>query len=242
MKYEAKNNGSVATSQALSTPWDNINQSDSRIKCAALGTGYHLIRNAEWTTIARNAELIGTNWDSSVVGSGGMILGHTDGGPSNTIIASINDSDGYYGTNDGILSPGDDIFTNFGMNAPPAYLGQRRTLFLSNNEVIWDLSGNIWEWNDETCLQGDPWYNTGAGYEQWGSDVNIDGTEKTLAGPVGNYVTYGIGFYNGCLTNGNAFLRGGDWNEGFYAGVFELSLYYQPSNTYDRGFRCTYTP
>ena len=79
MKYEAKaetNAGGSYDSDGLSVnlsnykpgstasnlPWRSINRVNARTECQSLGSGYDLISNAQWQTIARNLELQGTNW------------------------------------------------------------------------------------------------------------------------------------------------------------------------------------
>lgn len=242
MKYGAKNLTNIATSQAALSPWVSINLTNARNNCTGFGSRYHLITNAEWTTIARNVELVGSNWNSTVVGSGFMFSGHNDNNPANALAASTNDSDGYNGTNDGISSPGDGSYTNFLSNDARAYMGQKRTLVLNNSEIIWDLSGNVYGWTNDTCTQGDPWYSTGA-WIDW-TNVNINTIEKTLGGPIGNYTaSNSIGRYYGCTTLNNGFLRGGSWAEGAGAGVFYLNLVDSPSaGSTAHGFRCAYTP
>ncbi|MFO8054870.1 MAG: hypothetical protein R6U19_06900, partial [Bacteroidales bacterium] len=76
MKWEAKNVGGNATSQAAETPWVSISQTEAIANCSALGEGYHLITNEEWMTIARNVEQVEDNWNSSVVGIGGLYRGN----------------------------------------------------------------------------------------------------------------------------------------------------------------------
>ena len=62
-KYEMKDNGSnEAIIQVADTPWVNISKSDAKDKCVALGVGYDLITNDEWQTMARNIELVESNW------------------------------------------------------------------------------------------------------------------------------------------------------------------------------------
>ncbi len=80
MKYEAKNDGSGgAVSQATGTPYVNINRSNAIAKCIELGENYDLITNDEWQSLARNIELIASNWDTGTIGaSGGLNQGHSD--------------------------------------------------------------------------------------------------------------------------------------------------------------------
>ena len=94
IKYEAKNNGSdEAISQATSTPWVSINRDDSIAECKDIGAKYDLITNDEWQSIARNIELVGSNWKNSTVGDvGGLSTGHSDNVPSSALAASSNDN------------------------------------------------------------------------------------------------------------------------------------------------------
>ena len=245
MKYEVKNVSNVATSQAALTPWVSMNQSNARNNCTIFGNRYHLITNAEWVTIARNTESVGANWNTSVVGSGFMYSGHNDAGPASQLsISNINDPYDQTGDNqttcDGFYSNGfvvaDDVITG------GACLGQKRVLILNNSEEIWDLSGNVWEWNNDTCSQGDPWYS-GAAWIDW-TNSSVNTNEKTLGGPLGNYnKTKGVGVYYGCTTAGNAFIRGGESTYGLSAGAYILYLGSTPASTnINRGFRCAYTP
>ncbi len=245
MKYEARQlNSSHPTSIANSTPWSSITQAQARTACSALGSNYNLITNVQWTTIARNIEHVGSNWNTSVVGSGWIFSGHNDNGPSSVLNASFDDNDGYYRTNDN-LSSCDGVYSLFGSTNDTisglACAGQKRTLFLNNSELIWDLAGNIGEWNNDTCTQGDPWYS--GGWIEW-TDSNVNTVEKTSAGPIGNYTaSNGVGRYIGCSSNGNGLIRGGIYSDGSYAGVHLLAFNQPPiQNIGWLGFRCTYTP
>jgi hypothetical protein len=157
MKYEAKNEGGIANSTASGTPWVTLTWQQAKIECNNLGSGYHLITDNEWLTIAHNVEQVAPNWNSSVVGSGFMYSGHNDNGPPSSLSASTNDSDGYYQTGQ-----------TTGSN-------QRRTLTLSNGEVIWDLAGNVWEWTDKNISVADRYHG---GDQQWMSYTSDDGTGK----------------------------------------------------------------
>ncbi|MCB0415415.1 MAG: hypothetical protein KDD50_13855 [Bdellovibrionales bacterium] len=128
-----------AVSRASGTPWTRILYSDAIAECSEIGTGYRLITNTEWNKIALDIESVADNW------SGGLLTsGHTDGaidtnavadGWSYTgnLLAAGSDSDGYEGT-------GNTSAQAFGSGGE-----QRRTLKLSNGEIIWDMSGNARE-------------------------------------------------------------------------------------------------
>ncbi|MFA5169334.1 MAG: prepilin-type N-terminal cleavage/methylation domain-containing protein [Candidatus Paceibacterota bacterium] len=218
MQYEAK---AGAVSTPTGNPWVSIPQYSASVidaieACSSLGSGYHLITNAEWTVLASDAKQQPSNWNGSV-----MYRGHTDGSPNNALSVS-NTSNPYDQTGQ---TSGE----------------QRRTLNLQNGNVIWDFSGNVWEWTNNTCTIGTGtgnWYNSGA-WIDW-TDSNLSDYERKTAG-VGSSLTSsnGVGRYYGCTANGNAFLRGGGWDSGSGAGAFALTLTYSPSYTYTAlGFRC----
>src|SRR5665648_508893 len=132
MKYEAKNVSGVATSQATGTPWVSITQTTSLSTATAACSGCHLITEAEWMTLAQNVLSVASNWSSGSVGSGYIYSGHNDNSPANSLAADSNDNNGYSGTG----------------NSSPS--NQRRTLTLTNGEVIWDMAGNVDEWTSGT--------------------------------------------------------------------------------------------
>ncbi|MEA3514679.1 MAG: SUMF1/EgtB/PvdO family nonheme iron enzyme [Nanoarchaeota archaeon] len=234
MKYEAKNVGGNATSQADGTPWASITQTNAIAECASLGAGYHLITNAEWMTIARNIEQQTANWADGVigstVGSGGLYRGNV-------------------GNLDSVGYDGDDPESGTGRDT-------KAELALSNGGTIWDLSGNVWEWTDDTIVCAGASCTT----EEMPYDSNPDSEwiEFTAINTYGllsydeirpsnsNWnADYGVGrLYtddNAANPTGNvhAFLRGGGSDAGANAGAFALLLSDAPSAS-DRkiGFRC----
>jgi hypothetical protein len=223
MKYEAKSVSGVATSQTANTPWVSISQTNAIAKCSALGSGYHLCSKEETQTINRNIEAQASNWTGGSVGSGGLWRGHSDGSPGNTL-ASSTDSDPYYGTG----------------NSSPSI--EKRTFTLSNGNVIWDWSGNVWEWLNGTCTPGSgsgKWYNSGA-WIQW-SDSNLNDYERSTLGPSNSSYTssQNMGRYVGCTASGNAIRFGGQYDDGESAGCYGLVLVNLPSDTGGGiGFRC----
>lgn len=241
MKYEAKDNGSsVAVSTASNTPWVSIKQSDARTEGSeACPAGCHLMTLNEWLTIAHNVMSVPSNWSGGAVGSGAVFGGHNDGNPGNSIVASTNDSDGYVGTGN-------------------ASGNQRRTLTLSNGEVIWDFVGNVWEWVDETTIGVGTMpgltSDTTDEYKSW-TDPNIQygtyakvfpGYGSLLAAQNGWAQSQGLGKM---ITNYNAttergFIMGGAYTTGnVNAGIFTLRLNYTPSQqSSTTGFRASYTP
>ena len=236
MKYEAKNAGSnVPVSTAAGTPFVSVNQTNAAIYSQNVAgcTGCHLITEAEWMTIAQNVLSVASNWDNGAgvhaVGTGYIYSGHNDNVPANALAAAA-DNDPYNGT--GQVSPSN----------------QKRTLTLSNGEVIWDLAGNVWEWTSATTTGGQPGITgTGGNWRQWNVvsnsgtiSPNPSATATGIANANNWTSAYGIGqiWSNTEETGLRGFLRGGSWNSGDPAGVLALDLGYAPSTaSADVGFR-----
>ena len=225
MQYEAKNVGGIAISQAELTPWHTISQTQAQAACKAIGA--HLINNAEWMAIARDAESVSLNWNGSV-----MYRGHTDNVPANSLASDGVDS--YYGT---------------GQSFPSE---QRRTLILSNGQIIWDFAGNVWEWVDYTILTTEmPTPRTGwLEFNQitnWGTNLGYDNVGPKDKSKIGNngvgriYADPDTSYSNNSPYDNtvHAFLRGGSWADGSYAGAFALALSRSPADALTGlGFRC----
>jgi formylglycine-generating enzyme required for sulfatase activity len=169
-------------------------------------------------TIAQNVLSVASNWSGGTVGSGYIYSGHNDNAPANALAADSSDSNGYSGE------------TNTGGN-------QRRTLTLTNGEVIWDLAGNVYEWttgtiaaNAQPGLSGESAY----AWKQWnnasllmnGLPYNSQPASTGISGITGWSSTQGIGqlYSNYGETGARAFLRGGYWSGGSGAGVLSLNL------------------
>jgi prepilin-type N-terminal cleavage/methylation domain-containing protein len=236
-------NGRTIASVASGYPIANIDQPTAASYCTTAGAS--LITNAEWMTIARNIEAQPSNWRNGVIGSvdtsptnGGLYRGHSDNNPANALAANTDDNLGYEGTGNANETP---------------VSRERRTHTLSNGEVIWDLSGNVWEWTNNTILGKDQptgsstgwiWreYNTG----QSNSITNFGTLSRDLIGPSnsnwGSTQNMGQIYSDGTSTSNTsyAFLRGGFWNFSSNAGVFTLGLHFGASSVAGNyiGFRC----
>ncbi|MFZ2126096.1 MAG: prepilin-type N-terminal cleavage/methylation domain-containing protein [Candidatus Microsaccharimonas sp.] len=236
MKYEAKNVSGVAMSQASGAPWVSIIQSDAIAASQTTCEGCHLVSEAEWMTLAGNVLSVSSNWSGGVVGSGYIYSGHNDGSPGNALVASSTDTDGYNGTGQSGTS------------------SQRRTLTLTNGEVVWDLSGNIWEWTTGTLSGGQlpgvigqpiQWQNWNDSQLSWNGLPSISRptsltsaydlsliTSWTIANGVGGLFS----FHSDTLPRG--FLRSGGWDAFPDVGVLTLHLGNVPSSTNEFiGFR-----
>lgn len=140
MKYEAKiagqSNGNqtysstfVPESRADGTPWVNISQTNAIAQASTVTncSGCHLISEAEWMTIATNVLSVPSNWSGGAVGAGYIYNGHNNSNPASALDASVSDTDGLYGITGG--------------TGGTSLLNNRRTLTLTNGNVIWDLAG-----------------------------------------------------------------------------------------------------
>lgn len=192
----------------------------------------HLITEAEWMTIAQNVLSVASNWSGGSVGSGYIYSGHNDNSPATALVASTDDSDGYYGTG----------------NSSSSGANQRRTLTLTNGEVIWDMAGNTWKWTSGTVGGGQPGIS-GGGYawREWTSITSYGSlmvspfpSSTNLSGSNSWTSSNGIGeVYTS--TESTAILgivRGGRWLATNNAGILSLSIADSPSSLQNYiGFR-----
>lgn len=235
MKYEAKDVSGTATSVAAGTPWSGISQTDAITQsAAACSEGCHLITENEWMTITQNVLSVASNWSGGTVGSGYIYSGHNDNAPASTLAATTNDADGYYGE------------TNTGGD-------QRRTLTLTNGEVIWDFAGNVWEStqgvigaNQQPGLLGESAY----AWKQWNDTSLLQHELPDIAMPA-NIDISGSGSWSSTQRIGklyskytetvaHSYIRGGSYSISTGAGVLSLRLLYSPTGTSgDLGFRVT---
>jgi len=226
MKYEAKNaGGNVPVSTAAGTPFVSVSQIDAALYVPnVVGcTGCHLITEAEWMTIAQNVLNVDSNWSSGTVGTGYIYSGHNDNAPTSALAAVVDDNDGYNGTGN-----------TTGSN-------QKRTLTLSNGEIIWDFAGNVYEWTADTSTGGQPGITADGFASREYPDVTNPGTLPapnifpTATGIANANIwdsTNGIGqIYSSTEETGlHSFVRSGNWNTNYATGVLTLHLGYAPSS------------
>lgn len=243
MKYEAKikdndegyqtyNNSFVPESRPTGTPWVNIRQVDAIEESKTACVGCHLISEAEWMTLAQNVLGIDSNWDDDSgghqVGVGYIYPGHSDNDPANALAIS-NENDGYSDTNQ---TSGK----------------QRRTLTLSNGEVIWDMSGNVYEWTSGQTTGVQPGV-VGAGWSlrEW-TAITADGTLPVDPSPKGTGIV-GANLWTSSNRIGmiessyddialHGMIRSGTWESPSRAGVLCLNFNVSPtSKSIKIGFR-----
>jgi prepilin-type N-terminal cleavage/methylation domain-containing protein len=121
----------------------------------------------------------------------------------------------------------------------------KRTLTLTNGEIVWDLSGNVWEWtsgvtNGTTAQQPGVAGNNYASWIEW-PNITTPGTLSPNVFPSGTGISgasswtssNGVGqlLSNPAETSLHGFPRGGSWSYGGDAGVLALSLSDSPSRT-----------
>jgi len=195
---------------------------------------HKLFRNAEWMTIARNIEAQASNWQSDVVGLDCLYGGHMDNSPASKL-ATSDDGTPYYGTN----SSDETTVTCPFVAGSDNKKASRRTMILSNGEVIWDVSGNVWEWVDEQCANASG-YSSTYWWVEW-THASLSDYEEFVAGPSDSSYdsNKGVGKYYGCTTSGKSLVRGAGWRSGLNAGVFAMAFSASPSGSGgDFGFRC----
>ncbi|EKE28016.1 MAG: hypothetical protein ACD_3C00111G0033 [uncultured bacterium (gcode 4)] len=146
MKYEAKALNWIInswfnwhsyswTDVVVSNPQDvsivNVTQPQAITACRSMWVWYHLITENEWMTIARNIELSSNNWTSWMVWSWYIHNWHVNNNPAVALTGSSDDSNWFY-------------WITWWTWTTSAF-NNKRTLTLSNWNVIWDFAWNVWE-------------------------------------------------------------------------------------------------
>lgn len=151
------------------------------------------------------------NWSGESKGVGYIYGGHNNNSPSKVLFSGSVDSNGYEGIGQ---SSGN----------------QKRTLYTSEGEAIWDFSGNLWE----QLYEGQGAYNDS---NSWREYNNITKTNpfnpNVILNTTGNVWTSSHGIGQVFHDNGNAninsisvkrtslLVRGGDWKSGvIQTGIF----------------------
>ena len=193
-------------------------------------------------TLGANIAAQNSNWSGGTPGSGHLFRGHSDNSPSANCPADSDDSKAYV--------EGADC-TAYGPGTEDDEATQRRTHYLSNGEVIWDLAGNVWEWTSYFNDSDKPYDADDAGpLNVWRQITSIDtfGSSMTQTDLIPQAAIDGGwlpaqsigGYYSGDNSLGGGLLRGGVVNSSTGAGVFSARLSYVPTSSGTLlGFRCT---
>lgn len=251
-------NNKAVVSVASGYPIAIISQTKSIARCNNIkvaGGRAHLITNKEWMTIARNAEAQASNWSLGSVGSGYLFAGHNDNAPAHALIASSKDTDKYrcaYTDTSGENETPSPCPSNTASGTSAAPGNQVRVLTLSNGSAIWDLAGNVWEWNSDTITESnEPGVSgeSGFNWREFTALTSYGNLSYDLVRPSGS--TYnsknGVGMilHNSGPSSSSLYglRRGGKWKGVETAGAFTLGLYGLPrEQLHGGGFRCASQP
>lgn len=203
------------------------------IATASLDTNFHMINNAQWQAIARDIESNADNFVGGIYNRGNSFGDQSCDASSDNV--------------------GNGCVPNGG--APH---DSKRTHTLTNGEVIWDISGNAWEWviddvdGGATTLVPNPVLDVEAGLQfnhstcGGGSDECFSSTNRLMFGPSNNAYTSTEGagyFYGGNGAYAGSVVRGGRWTFTTLSGIFYAHLDNAPSNaTQFTGTRCAWSP
>lgn len=95
--------------------------------CQGISSGYDLISNDQWMTIAHEIEQIPSNWTGGIIYDGLLYVGHSEPYPNSLCDSSVD-----YVEANCVSSAGD--------------LNENRRTHNLKNGTLWDLSGNAMEW------------------------------------------------------------------------------------------------
>ena len=229
----------VASSRWDGTPWVRLNRQNASDECMGMPPGaftgtFRIPTNIEWQVVARNVERTASNWSGGAVGTGMIATGNSDNN-ERFLEASADDSDGYVNTNNTVGEP-------WGAGAE-----QRRTLTLSNGEVVWDLAGNGREWVSDDVSGTDLSPSLPGGFQEYSDTSRFPAMSinRDMFGPsdAGYDSDQGMGQWFG--GNAGAVLRGGlfgIWGRPT-VGIFALDLDRASTDTVNgagHAFRCVY--
>lgn len=188
-----------AAVSAIAEPWVSITYFEAVEACAR--AGYRLITEKQWLAIAWNVCQQDCNWSGGKVGAGDLFSGIRN-------------------WNVNCAQPGTYV---------PEDQEERRWLSLSNDEIICDLNGNIFQWVFDD-VQGD---------DKGIIARNFAKNSVTVTTPPFPSEEKGMGRYEVWEWPGFALSRGGCWNSGVFAGAFSLDVGYPDIRDSGIGFRCT---
>ncbi len=141
MKYEASNLNGKAVSRYDLPSWGSVTNNQARTSATTACSGCKLMTLSQWMTLARDIIQVDENWTSEEAFKDNLYVGfstisYINGHITPPLLKSKDDENGYFG----IFNSGEE----------EVFALQRRTLFLSNGKVIWDLAGHFAEQIDYT--------------------------------------------------------------------------------------------
>ncbi len=225
-------------------PEDDGTANSAKSYCKNIGA--HLITNPEWMAIANNVASVSANWCNkdgtgcgNSPGTAGKILanGHNDSVPAKALEAG-EDSQPCFGT------------TSDGSNVCGGKSSQKRTLQLSNGEIIWDFAGNVWQWVDAQIPRKDEPRTIIPGFGNsrwtWGEFQTVPYDASYMPSNPNWNSSNGVGriyHYNSSVdtdTTAYTFIRAGNWRHGADSGAFTMHMQPVPEKggIDDVGFRC----
>lgn len=224
-KFEMKDVGGVATSQAALNPWVNITRDDANAECVA--TGGRLPTNGEWNALAIDISKQDANWEKSVDGD---FLRLNRGVATGSSIYPVSNEAEHC--------------SDFGAGCGTSWAINKRTHVLSTGKVIWDLAGNTWEPTSSAFTEGI--YNSAYLPAASLALTNIfnfylvGGYDFRCYQPYNNeYCGMGRAWINNADVAGQVLYRGGSSNNNTDTGIFASDFDYDATHTGPQhGFRC----
>lgn len=140
-------------------PWVYITQQQAATACSSISA--HLPTFAEAQTVNLNVEAQSRNWAYGI-GQQCLYAGHVDNDPNRVLFAPMGtnaQNDPYEATNENAQNIANRVGAcpfvlsdySGGVTVRNNGVYSRRTLYLSNGEMLWDWSGNVGEWLGTTC-------------------------------------------------------------------------------------------
>lgn len=269
----------IAESRASGTPWKNINLIQAKSECQELGKRYDLPSNEEWMTVAYSIESTPSNWNDNkthFIGTTNskLNIGHSCrkgimGIDCRKIAETTENGRGIAYSGEGLAAGNDDNDACFGYvkgdneSEKPICDANtwnlfRRTHKLNNDEIIWDFSGNVWEWvdwyiplaKDRARIDGDINGDFLEINDPEPTEIMIESSYKSLNKDLKSTKLNQnrLGRYHPTIVNNNAgaAMRGGNYMQGEYNnGIYALGMGYSPNTNHlicEVGFRCVYRP
>ncbi len=228
--------------------------------------GYQLVSNTQWQVAARDIATTGANWSGNTIGTGVLNRGHTDNAIGteaatnswnlavsagrNDLMCSSFDANYYFATGNTSAAAWNTLGTS-----PATGTEQKRTHSLSNGAVLWDMAGNLLEYvsdnrsslglstTDEALIPATSPFRAEfitSGANTFSAATNLIFGDLGMSGL--QYLnTKGQGSVYGPTSGWDGIARGGYFQQGAFAGLFETSLL-NPSSLWFVSFRCAYNP